>query len=144
MKTLFKIVRKIEGGGYGSILDEEYNPYCIKYALGEKIVAPGDSLLFCFDDLERVKAYYLEFTDICYNFRMETDDYVILLCSTEDELKPLNYRLFLYLEKNFDNFWKDFPNNILDFSIVDESPTGTMGVKSLTPIRELKYNENFI
>lgn len=134
MKTVYKVVRKDRLGYHSTNWS---CPMARKYVLGERAVAEGNSMLFCYLD-------YLDAT-IFASGCGGRDYYRVLLCNTEDEPTPLrlivcsNYRLAL------PSFWNDHeeftsspPNHNLDYC---SAPYGTYIVKSLTPIREI---ENFI
>lgn len=129
MKTVYKVVRTVKPPIYCSLFSHGTT---LNYKLSEPTIAPYNSLLFCFTNLESVKRYIKY--DLC-NIR-----YPVLLCSTDETPMDIKYRLTSInnREDKFNSFWSFILNGKKpQFSNWLPTPTGTVGVRTLTPIEKV-------
>jgi hypothetical protein len=105
------------------------------YRLLDKVTAPGDSLLLCFDDINRV----IRFIGNC---GANLSFWPILLCATEDTPEQISY-LCSNSFSTTETFWKQElhkEDSINHYGINRFSaPPGTVGYKSLTPIQVIQH-----
>lgn len=127
MNIVYKVCKITVGGLYLSVncADVE-DKFILEYTIGKETKAQEPSLIFCFDDLECARDFASKYAP---------GTVVLLECETSDKPVAINHRLLLAdLRCLFDALWKD---RSVDKLYCCLTPAGTVGVASLTPVREI-------